>query len=736
MSGGLAQAIVRRCRAWALWSVAIAVLSFAAPARADILPVTSPLDDGGPETLRAQIDAANFNGVPDTITFALPGAGPFEIELVEPLPDILDAGTVIDGTTQPGYAAQPLVGTGGTVGVDGLSLGQVRVPLVTLRQVGDAAAVVSVLGAADVTIRGLRIVGAGTLDGITAVLSTGLVVEDNLIGLTAAGGDPGADRLAARAVQVAISSDDSVIRRNLIGYSSDTSCVFVDASSNALVEGNELIGCGGGQDGPQAGVALNGVSGATVRGNLVRGAFGAGVRGFGGNSASVVENNTITGNGQGGFATAGVLWSADQGAPTTGMIVRRNVIAANVGTGVQVTGGADGANVGNEISENAISGNGGQGIDLVASGTPDELDLDGPTLNDSGDGDQGGNTLQNFAVIDSARRTGQSLEVTGWAPAGARVELFASDRPSGFGQGERFLGAAVEGSPDDADGTVSAYGPGPVNGTVQGAETAHRFAFTFTLSAGTPAPTALVATATLADGTSEFGAAVPVAVPPQPTPPSIPSPQPEPAPRTPELPGEPGPADRADLPCTASGLVLVHVARSEGRVRVAGLARRAMAGRTVTIRAGGRIVARATVSATGVFAANAPLPPAGRGARIRYRAFLAGDASRALKLSRRMLITSTRLDGSQLVIAGRIVAPLARPPRAISIWKLGACARKQRVGTLRPRRDGRYVARLPAPAGPALYRLQTSVGSSGGGRTLYDSFTLFVDAPSAPAANL
>jgi Right handed beta helix region len=171
-------------------------------------------------------------------------------------------------------------------------------------------------------------------------------------------------------------------RRNLVGYSSDTSCVVFDASNNPLVEGNEFIGRGSLLPGPQAGVAFLGVSGATVRGNLVREAFGAGVRGFDGNSAGVIENNTITANGQGGFATAGVLWPAAQGTATTGMTVRRNVITANAGPGIQVTGGAGGANVANQITENEIFGNGGSGIDLAAVGTPDELTVDGPTLND------------------------------------------------------------------------------------------------------------------------------------------------------------------------------------------------------------------------------------------------------------------------------------------------------------------------------------------------------------------
>jgi hypothetical protein len=103
-----------------------------------------------------------------------------------------------------------------------------------------------------------------------------------------------------------------------------------------------------------------------------------------------------------------------------------------------------------------ISGN-----SIFANGAPDALfplgaiavDLVGAsgalgvTPNDPGDRDAGGNGLQNFPVLAGAERGSGGLRITGslnsLALQSFTVEFFASaacDR-TGFGQGERFLGA-------------------------------------------------------------------------------------------------------------------------------------------------------------------------------------------------------------------------------------------------------------------------------------------------------
>ncbi len=73
--------------------------------------VTNTNDDGD-GSLRSAINCANDSPGPNTIKFNIPGAGPHIIYVgtsgVLPLPTVLDAYTVIDGTSQPGF------GTGGS----------------------------------------------------------------------------------------------------------------------------------------------------------------------------------------------------------------------------------------------------------------------------------------------------------------------------------------------------------------------------------------------------------------------------------------------------------------------------------------------------------------------------------------------------------------------------------------------------------------------------------------------
>ena len=85
--------------------------------------VVSNKNDSGPGSLRQAIDDANNTPGLDTITFNITSATPYNINLASSLPGISEA-VVIDGTTQPGYAGEPLVGLVGTSAgsANGLSL--------------------------------------------------------------------------------------------------------------------------------------------------------------------------------------------------------------------------------------------------------------------------------------------------------------------------------------------------------------------------------------------------------------------------------------------------------------------------------------------------------------------------------------------------------------------------------------------------------------------------------------
>jgi titin len=157
-----------------------------------------------------------------------------------------------------------------------------------------------------------------------------------------------------------------------------------------------------------------------------------------------------------------------------------NTIAFNGGPGVvdrrlEFTGNS------NAIRGNSIHSNGGLGIDL---------DEDGVTPNDAGDADGGANRSQNFPVL-SAALAGAATGVTGAlhsrAATSFTLDFYASAAadPSGFGEGQRYLGSVVV--------------------TTDGNGNAH---FDVTLDAQTVLGEYLSATATDPDGnTSEFSLA-------------------------------------------------------------------------------------------------------------------------------------------------------------------------------------------------------------------------------------
>ncbi len=74
--------------------------------------VVSTVADSGPGSLRQAILDSNSAGGRNTISFALPGAGVRTIALTSPLPQAT-APTLIDGSTQPGFAGSPLVAVAG-----------------------------------------------------------------------------------------------------------------------------------------------------------------------------------------------------------------------------------------------------------------------------------------------------------------------------------------------------------------------------------------------------------------------------------------------------------------------------------------------------------------------------------------------------------------------------------------------------------------------------------------------
>ncbi len=113
-----------------------------------------------------------------------------------------------------------------------------------------------------------------------------------------------------------------------------------------------------------------------------------------------------------------------------------NLIESNSSHGIVIVGATA---IDNTIVGNSIFGNGGLGIDL---------ELDGVTPNDPDDDDtDAANDLLNFPVIVSGTETGGIVTLTGAfdVPAGwYRFEFFKNTiaDPSGYGEGQTFVGSA------------------------------------------------------------------------------------------------------------------------------------------------------------------------------------------------------------------------------------------------------------------------------------------------------
>jgi uncharacterized protein (TIGR03437 family) len=227
---------------------------------------------------------------------------------------------------------------------------------------------------------------------------------------------------------------------------------------------------------------LGGTEAATR--NVIAGNRGEGVSI--GSSRSKVQGNLIgvgadgqtplgnSGNGLGISGSNNLIGGVEDGAP--------NRIAHNGGNGIlQATVGAPGTN--NAVRRNAIFNNGALGIDL---------NNDGGTPNDAGDGDTGSNNLQNYPLLTSATLSGGNLTLRGnfnsRPNATFTLEFFANQQcdPSGLGEGQVFSGSAE--AITDANGNA---------------------AFNLTLAAPAVANQFITVTATDAQGnTSEFSPCV------------------------------------------------------------------------------------------------------------------------------------------------------------------------------------------------------------------------------------
>ncbi len=137
-----------------------------------------------------------------------------------------------------------------------------------------------------------------------------------------------------------------------------------------------------------------------------------------------------------------------------------NLIAFNTGNGVSIV--AEGQISSRKaILGNSIHSNVGLGIDL---------EWDGVTPNDEDDPDTGGNMLQNYPVLGPASRDGSNVTITGTLNSTAsttfHLEFFSNSTcdPTGYGEGQSFLGADSVTTDANGDATFEVTLPDVVPG--------------------------------------------------------------------------------------------------------------------------------------------------------------------------------------------------------------------------------------------------------------------------------
>lgn len=357
--------------------------------------------------------------------------------------------------------------TGATEGIACINASGLRVVGEALpnRILGIAGAAVSLRGCTDVGITGTRIGVAR--DGTPVENRSGIVAENGSGGITIGGPRPkDANLISASGLSLGGNDPDGaairltgapnvVIRNNVLGTDASGNVALrnrygirVEQASASLEIRDNVIAASGHPDDRGSAIDVgtglfvgpgNAFATITIRGNR-----------FGTNAAGTavlpnVRDNLLLDAGNARIEIGG-----------TGPGEGNRIAHSLAGSGIRFATTAEASSVvtilGNSIHDN-------QGGDVpLAFGTNPGLGIgplgSGPTPNDETappyDTDTGFNDRQNFPVLASAAREGGTTRVTGrlrtTQATPFRLEFFSSRAcdPSGYGEGERFLGA-VEG---------------------------------------------------------------------------------------------------------------------------------------------------------------------------------------------------------------------------------------------------------------------------------------------------
>ncbi len=409
------------------------------------------------------------------------------------LSTVIGVNTIIDGRTQTAFSGDTntgTVGAGGTgVGVSNTALTNYDRPEIQVNRTnGD----VFKLNGDNVTVRNISVysnsnAGIQVLGGTASI--TNNLIGVNALGTTSGNIDYGVEQTGGEAA----------IASNYIA-SNTVAGIYIDGGTRSTIELNHLEN--NGDTACSDNILIEDGSTIIVQNNLIENSASSGIEINNVNDV-VVTNNSISTSGQnGGNCTISYDGMAIK-LNGNGALINQNRIFSNGSEGIAVLSGTS-----NTISQNSIYANG-----TVTPSLGIDLDMDGVTLNDTSDSDSGPNNLENFPVINSAFISGTNLVVTGWTSPGSTVEVFFTDINEGtatlgdnqlgltqdYGEGQIFIGTAVEGSSDDQDATSSLYLDDDGN-----TDNTNKYKFVFPLPSGTAVGDLITTTGTRSNSTSEF----------------------------------------------------------------------------------------------------------------------------------------------------------------------------------------------------------------------------------------
>ncbi|MEP4883157.1 Calx-beta domain-containing protein, partial [Maribacter dokdonensis] len=387
---------------------------------------------------------------------------------------ITGTNTIIDGRTQTAYSGDSNAGTVGSGGV-GVGIANTALPNYTRPEIqihrngGDVLR----LNGSNVTIRDISLY-ANNNAGVR-VQGGSATISNNLLGVNALGASAGNIDYGIEQTGGDLSAFSNYLSSNTIAG------IFIDGGTRSTVQFNHLDS--NGSTACDDNILIEDGSTIVIQENLIESAAASGIE-IDNVDGVTVSNNNILLSGQNGGDCNGSYEGMAIKISGDDSVIDQNRIYSNGSEGVVVLSGAS-----NTISQNSIYANG-----TVVPSLGIDLGMDGVTLNDNSDSDSGPNNLENFPIINSAFISGSNLVVTGWASPGSTIEVFFTDVNEGtatlgdnrlgltqdYGEGQTYIGTAIEGSGDDQDAATSSYADPDGN-----SDNTNKYKFVFPLPSGT-----------------------------------------------------------------------------------------------------------------------------------------------------------------------------------------------------------------------------------------------------------